>query len=89
MLTELVVNPFAIVGLLNWVTTTSLISSMDGLDDTYSSNGGRYCFMGPVNEGREGGSEGGREGVREGGGRGREGRGEWKGGREREGKRVK
>ena len=45
LLTPLVVNPFAMVGLLNCVTTISLISSMDGFGETYSSNGGRYCFM--------------------------------------------
>ena len=66
LLTALVVNPFAMVGLFSWPTTTSLISSMEGLGETYSSNGGWYCFTEPIGgEGREGGREG-REGGREG-----------------------
>lgn len=63
-LTPLVVNPFGMVGLLNWVTTTSLISSMEGLEDTYSSNGGRYCFMEPEEGGRKGRGEGERDSGR-------------------------
>ena len=61
-LTEWLEKALGISGLLCQSTTTLFMSSIEGLDGTRSSKGGRYSATGPVNkeEGRKGTREGGR-----------------------------